>query len=196
MSIRDRLLSLQWAQLKHDQSYHQDILILPPVQRIKHMVLHNTKYAAYFFSAVETRDYDRLIRALVDSFVIGLATANALNQDLGRDLPEISASVLPEETVGQTADPQRDPQDPLWIVRQFVFHNGRFAKICESWDHLEAVPFREGMKACNLALFKTVLTEIEARNLDIESAYKSRIREVEARSIFDDYSRKCKREED
>ena len=84
---------------------------------------------------------------------------------------------------------QRDPEDPLWLVRQFAHHNGQLAKICESWDHLEPVPFCEGMKACNLALLKVVLAEAGARGMDIEAAYRSRIRVVEARSIFVDQFR-------
>ena len=53
MSVRDQLLTLQWAQLKHDEAYHKDVSILPLAQRMKHMALHNTKYAARLLDALD-----------------------------------------------------------------------------------------------------------------------------------------------
>ena len=189
MPIRDQLLALQWAQLKHDEAYHKDVVLLPLAQRIKHMALHNAKYTAYFLEAVENGDEPRLSKTLVDAFIIVLASANTLNQDLGKTLAEAAASSFAEVSASLAASLPRNPEDPLWLVRQFARHNGQLAKICESWDHLEPVPFREGMMACNLALLKVVLAEAGARDLDIEAAYKSRIRIVETRSIFDYYFR-------
>lgn len=188
MSLRDKLLALQWAQLKHDEAYHKDVVILPLVQRIKHMALHNAKYTAYFLEAVDTGDDARLSKTLVDAFIIALASANTLNQDLGKELgEEAAATSFPEATASLARSLPRNRDDPLWLVRQFARHNGQLAKICESWDHLEPVPFRQGMKACNLALLKVVLAEAGVRGLDLEAAYGSRIRVVETRSIFDDH---------
>lgn len=188
MTIRNQLLALQWAQLKHDEAYHKDVVILPLAQRIKHMALHNTKYTAYFLEAADAGDEGRFTRTLVDAFIIALATANTLNQDLGQELGDLGAAVSFQK-LGDTlaAGLPRDPHDRLWLVRQFARHNGQLAKICESWDHLEPVPFREGMKSCNIALLKAVAAEAGARRLDLPKAYKARIREVETRSIFDSH---------
>lgn len=189
MSICDQLLALQWSQLKHDQAYHKDVVILPLAQRIKHMALHNTKYTAYFLEAADTGEEARLTKTLVDAFIIALASANALNQDLGKELDDAATASLAQAGASLALSLPRDAEDPLWLMRQFARHNGQLAKICESLDHLEPVPFREGMKACNLALIKVVLAEAGARGLDLEDAYKSRIRAVEKRSIFDDHFR-------
>jgi hypothetical protein len=83
----------------------------------------------------------------------------------------------------------RDDTDPLWIVRAFARHNGKLAKVCESLDHLESVPFRDAIKSCNVALLKVVLAEASARGLNLAESYKTRIREVETRSIFDRHFR-------
>ena len=78
-----------------------------------------------------------------------------------------------------------------------------FAKLCESWDHLEAMPFRDGMRSCNCALLSTVLAEapprpaealsftgsqhmapdllFHARGIDLAESYRARIRAVETR---------------
>lgn len=190
MPVRDQLLALQWAQLKHDEAYHRDIVILPLAQRIKHMALHNVKYTAYFFEALEAGDEALLSRTLIDAFIISLASANTLNQDLGRELGDAATTASFADAAASLAQSlSRDRDDPLWLVRQFTRYNGQLAKICESLDHLEPVAFREGMKACNLALHKVVLAEAGARDLNIEAAYKSRIRVVETRSIFDDHFR-------
>src|SRR6266542_1028077 len=96
MTVREQFLAFQWAQLKHDESYHKDVVVLPLAQRIKHMALHNAKYTAYLFEAVETNDKARLTKTLTDAFIITLASANTLNQNLGVELgagAEISPSL-------------------------------------------------------------------------------------------------------
>jgi hypothetical protein len=190
MTIQEQLLALQWAQLKHDEAYHKDVVILPLAQRIKHMALHNAKYTARLFEATDTGDHAQLMKTLTDAFVITLASANTLNQDLGRELGDVAtdASLLELGTKFITSLP-RDDADPLWVVRAFANYTGRLAKACEGWDHLESFPFRETMQNCNLALLKTVMAEASARGLNLTDAYKRRIREVEIRSIFDRHYR-------
>jgi hypothetical protein len=187
MSAADQLLALQWTQLKHDEAYHKDVVILPLAERIKHMALHNTKYTAYFLDAADTGDKARLVKTLTDAFIISLASANTLNQDLGRELGKaaMTATSLPVLGGVLALEFARSDADPLWLGRAFARHNGQLAKACESWDHLESVSFRDVMRACNIAILKTVLAEASARGLDLAEVYKLRIREVEARSIFD-----------
>jgi hypothetical protein len=45
--------------------------------------------------------------------------------------------------------------------------------------------FRDEMKRCNLELLKIIMAEASDRHLDLAEAYKSRMRQVEGRSIFD-----------
>ena len=190
MSVRDQLLTLQWGQLKHDEAYHKDVVILPLAERIKHMALHNAKYTGHFLDAIEACDDARLAKTLTDAFIIALASANTLNQDLGQDLTEISDTLSLQSAGDRIARSLgRDGSDPLWIVRQFARHTGQLAKICESWDHLEPVPFREGMKSCNLALLQAVLADSAGRAIDLAAAYHARIRVIETRSIFDRHFR-------
>ena len=196
MNVRDQLLALQWAQLKHDESYHKDVVLLPPAQRIKHMALHNAKYTGYLFASLDDGDDEKLRKTLTDGFIITLASANALNQDLGQELdPQRSGASLHALGTELADRLGRDKADRLWIVRQYARHNGQLAKLCESWDHLESVPFREGMKGCNQALLSAVLAEAAGRDLDLAEAYRTRIRTVETRSIFDSYFRKGARGE-
>jgi hypothetical protein len=191
MTAREQFLNLQWAQLKHDEAYHKDVVILPLAERIKHMALHNTKYTAHLFEAAEANDAATLTKTLTDAFVIALASANTLNQDLGLELGEGAENSLSLQELGASlaVSLPRDETDPLWLVRAFARHNGRLAKVCESWDHLESVPFRDAMKTCNVALLKIVLAEASVHGLDLAETYKARIREVETRSIFHQHFR-------
>lgn len=189
MSASDHLLTLQWAQLKHDEAYHKDIVILPLAQRMKHMALHSAKYTAYFLTAFDDGDEARFQRTLTDAFIICLAVANTLNQDLGRELaasnPDRSLLELGNALAGTLG---RD-DDPLWMIRQYCKHSGQLAKLCEAWDHIEDLQFRSGMHQCNLSLFSAVLAEAAARDINLAAAYRERIRAVEARSIFDHFTR-------
>ena len=190
MSIRNQLLSLQWAQLRHDEAYHKDVVILPLATRMKHMALHNAKYTAYLWEAADSNDTDRTIRTITDAFIITLASANTLNQDLGRELDDASRVVSLEALGAEISDRMKyDAEDRLWLVKQYALHNGRLSKICESWDHLESMPFRDGMKEANLSLLQALVAESSARRLDLADLYRLRIRAVETRSIFDSYYR-------
>ena len=190
MSVRDQLLELQWSQLKHDEAYHKDVVILPLAERIKHMALHNAKYTGHFIDAIDSGDAARLSKTLTDAFIIALASANTLNQDLGSDLAAIGEAELLKAAGEQLADV---------LPRNASIRSGSFGsslgtqasspKSVKSWDHLEPLPFREGMKASNLALLQIVLADCAGRAIDIAVAYKSRIRIVETRSIFDKHFR-------
>jgi hypothetical protein len=187
MTLREHFLRLQWAQLKHDEAYHKDVVIMPLAERIKHMALHNAKYTAYFFDAVDEEDQAKLTKTLTDAFVIVLASANTLNQDIGSDLGAGAEAAESFQSLGASFAESigRDDADDYWLVRNFARHTGRLAKVCESWDHLESILFRDEMKRCNLELLKVILAEASDRQLDLAESYKSRMRQVEERSIFD-----------
>jgi hypothetical protein len=187
MTLREHFLRLQWAQLKHDEAYHKDVVIMPLAERIKHMALHNAKYTAYLFEAVDEKNDAKLTKTLIDAFVIVLASANTLNQDIGLDLGASVEGARSFQSLGASLaeDAGRDDTDCYWLVRSFARHTGRLAKVCESWDHLESILFRDEMKRCNLELLKAILAEGSARQLDLAESYKSRMRQVEGRSIFD-----------
>ena len=187
MSVRDEILALQWSQLKYDEAYHKDIVILPLAQRIAHMALHNAKYAGYFAHATVDDDLPRRRATLMDAFIIALATVNALNQDLGDELGGDLGDAL---SIGELGDRlavalPRNGDDDVWILRQFASHTGVMPKACESLDHLEAIPFRDLLKGANLSLFKTILADASAYAIDLAQGHRIRLREVEQRSILD-----------
>lgn len=186
MNARKQLFALQWSQLKHDETYHKEVVIMPLAERVKHMALHNAKYTGYFFDAVERGDEMRTEQVLTDAFIITLATANTLNQDLGAELGVIAEAVDSLSVLGANLARSvgRSDADRHWLVREFARGNGVLAKACESWDHMEDMPFRPLMRDSNTALLKVLLAETASRKIDLASRYTARIQQVETRSIF------------
>ncbi|PDT50581.1 MULTISPECIES: hypothetical protein [Sinorhizobium] len=175
-SAESFIYELQLEQLRHDESFHKDVVILPLAERVKHMALHNGKYVGYFF---EADDDDRFATVLTDAFIITLATANTLNQDLGKSLSEDWATISGLADVPYPHPPGRDG-----FIKAYAIAAGLLSKACESWDHLEMAPFNSMMRESNLSLFRIVVGYAAATKLDIVDSYRKRLRFIEQRSIF------------
>lgn len=77
-------------------------------------------------------------------------------------------------------------------MKSYAKEAGALAKVCESWDHLENLSFREMMQKSNLALLKLVLAEAALRQLNLEALYHARLSVLETRSIFNGALRNAK----
>ncbi|NKL54504.1 hypothetical protein [Rhizobium leguminosarum] len=185
-SIEERIYDLQVEQLKHDELFHKDVVIMSLPDRVKHMALHNAKYIGYFIEAIDRSEVKRFEAVLTDAFIITLATANTLNQDLGQSVAEtgVSDGWLAAPAKGRASQIDHQAADPFAFVKAYACEAGGLAKVCESWDHLEDVPFLKLMRERNLGLFKLVTGEATLRQLDLESMYLARLRVIEKRTIF------------
>jgi hypothetical protein len=99
---------LQLEQFKHDEAYHREIARLTTQDRLKHMALHFAKYAG---SLAENSDEAAMRKAVTDTFVIALSTANILNVQLSNALEG-----------GQISD-----KDDLSFGRLLTIYAGQFA---------------------------------------------------------------------
>ena len=133
------LLDLQWTQLSHDERYHKDVVLLPLGERMKHMALHMAKYVGYV-AEIDGDDPERVARILTDAFIITLATANTLNQDLARDLDAPAGEFDLTGTGQQLAHDLGTTNDVSGLLRAFARYAGALAKACESLDHMERFP--------------------------------------------------------
>lgn len=181
-----RLYGLQVEQLTHDESFHKDVVILPLANRIKHMALHNAKYVGYLIDAIDAGDDSRFQAVLTDAFIITLATANTLNQDLGRTLEGAGGQIADLKSLGASLadDLGRRADDPFGFVKAYARATGQLAKACESWDHMEDVPYVVMMRASNIDIFKLVAAEAALRSFNLEGLFRARLRVIERRSIF------------
>lgn len=163
-------LELQRHQHAHDADYHPEIVSLPTADKLKHMTLHNAKYAARFLESELSGDDELFRRTLVDAFVISLATANALTQRLAKHAVGISTNGGKENSVAFT--------------RRYLEQTGRMAKACESIDHLEPFPFRETIASANARIAGLIRETAVQRSFDIVDDYRARIAQVEEKSGF------------
>lgn len=155
-------LNLQMYQNNHDKIYHTDIDVLPMSSKMKHYTLHMCKYASYLLTAEIEDDHGLRQRALVDTFVISLAIANTLNQNLTKAMHDFA-----------------DPNCVPWP--KFPVLVGRLAKACEALDHLEDFPFRTTMLETNVKIMAMATWMLCHLGMDVETLYKTRIQEVEQR---------------
>ena len=183
-SAEEILLPLQRLQLAHDQAAHFDMLAFDLHKRLKHMVLHFFKYAGKIESARDSRDNVALRAILLDTFVICVATANALNLSLGK---HVTGSSETKDLDGLAAAVgKRFPGVDLYTdaVRQLVLTGGRMAKAIESLDHMERGDCRAAMESLVPELTTAVIGLLGRTPQGLEDDLRARLASIEQRSIF------------
>lgn len=156
---------LQLEQFKHDEMYHREIARLSTQDRLKHMALHFAKYAGNVAESGE--DEGALKKAVTDTFIIAVSTANILNVRL-------SDALSSGRSEGLSAS----------FGNALAIHAGRMAAACEKLDHLEDVAFRPVIRENTIALFIAALTEAERRGWDIYDLVRARLAGVKKKMIF------------
>jgi hypothetical protein len=176
------LLPVQHAQQDHDLLAHRDILNLDTQTRLKHMTLHFLKYAGKMAVASERSDCEALGAVIVDSFIICLATANALNVSLGASL-DIRADSL--DDLARRMAPDLPPvQLFARALTEQVKIAGQMAKAIESTDHLERGNPRADLEELIVALAAAMLRIAGGLRLRLDDDIRRRWAAVESRSIF------------
>lgn len=189
--LKEQLLGLQIAQLKHDELFHKEITRLNIHQRLNHMALHFAKYSGKICDCIlNNPNQQNLKRVIVDSFVISVTCANILNSRMSDRL------ILPNEQKFSSLDELGnnlikrlgiDVHDPLWLIKAFPVVAGEFAKACESVDHLESFRYRESMTDSVIRICSLMLVAASQFKIDLASEVSSRLNEVKKKSIFFDY---------
>jgi len=148
------------------------------------MVLHFYKYAGKFEAAHSTADQDALRHALMDSFIICMACANALNLSLGDRITRESESNDLDGLARVLAKDIRASDLFSECVRQFVLIGGKMAKAVESADHLEKGDPRLAMEQLVPELAMFVLGALGQMRGGLEDGIRARLSEIEKKSIF------------
>jgi hypothetical protein len=162
--LRLNFAQIQLDQFKHDEMYHREIARLSTQDRLKHMALHFAKYAG---NVVESGGDDAALRkAVIDTFIIAVSTANVLNVQLSDALPEVSDQI--SESFATT----------------LAIRAGHMAAACEKLDHLEDVAFRPIIRQCVISLVRAAAAEAEHRGWDIVSLVHDRLAGVKQKMIF------------
>ncbi|WP_313167538.1 hypothetical protein [Massilia oculi] len=186
-SAESIVLGMQREQQNHDILAHRDILNLDTQTRLKHMILHFLKYAGKFAVARQQHDSELLQHTLIDSFIICLATGNALNVSLAKkwgltaaDIDDLSCVIYRQRAGLDTSQIFDDALTKLSIIA------GKMAKSIESTDHLERGNPRLELEDYIVELSEEMLVLIGALKINLGALIRHRWAAVEAKSIFSD----------
>jgi hypothetical protein len=163
----NELRDLQVGQQKHDRVSHWDILCLPAQDRLKHMVLHFAKYVGRLADKPDDREFKR---TLVDTFIIVLASANALNVDL-------AASFNQAKTARRYKRASAANEFFVGMARI----TGSMAKACEALDHVEGFDIRSRLERGAADLATLCVTTAAACGIDLTGETRAQWRRIEAR---------------
>lgn len=187
MNAANELMNFQIAQLKHDELAHKDILCLPIQARIKHMVLHFSKYVGKLVEARQLQSHELLVSTLVDTWVIVLASANMLNLRLSEKLNSEDCTFYSLHSLGQTfaSSDFINSSNPYELALfELGKITGRMAKACESLDHMEQFASRESLEQGVLAVARLTLALSALLSINLPLLVSHRWKEVERKSIF------------
>ena len=182
MNAKNQILELQIGQIEHDNQYHKDIVRLSTPRRVTHLVLHLAKYAGKFVSSKKNNDYDFLESTLVDSLIVSLGIANALDIELIKqindDLSVHSNLDSYGNTLAKSAELDKD-RSFEFICDNFPIYVGHMAKACESLDHLEPFNAREVLNKSILQIIILLLTSAAILKSNVFNLIQKRWDEVE-----------------
>lgn len=169
MRIINSLTELQRQQQTHDFSSHWDIVCLPAPDRLKHMVLHFSKYVGRL--AASPHDLLLFQSTVIDTFIIALATANALNVDLGTKCP------IPQEDNERREIP--GTRDRFFL--SLAAATGQMAKACEALDHIERFNSRQELETGVITICNSCLQAAAEARIPLGEGVPMRWKEVESR---------------
>lgn len=183
-SAENILLPLQKLQQAHDELAHRDILSFDLYKRLKHMVLHFYKYAGRIETARSTGDTQQLRRTLIDTFIICMASANAMNLSLGESITEVAEAKDLDSLAHELGKKLQCTDLSAEAVRALVVLGGQMAKAIESADHMERGDPRATMEGLVAQLTAVVLGILGHLNGKLDSDVRQRLHSVELKSIF------------
>lgn len=178
------LLPLQKIQQAHDEIAHRDILSFDLYKRLKHMVLHFYKYAGRIETARSTGDLQQLRHTLVDTLIICMASANAMNLSIGEKIQKTSECGDLDSLARNLGERLETTDLFSESVRMLVIIGGQMAKAIESADHMERGDPRFIMENLVVQLTVAVLGILGQQGENLYEDVKIRLRGVELKSIF------------
>ncbi len=178
------LLPLQKMQQAHDEVAHRDILSFDLYKRLKHMVLHFYKYAGRIETARCTGDMHQLRHTLIDTFIICMASANAMNLSLGEKISEVAESNDLDALARELGNELQSTDLFAESVRILVILGGQMAKAIESADHMERGDPRAVMESLIVQLTVAILGILGHQGGKLDKDVQTRLQGVELKSIF------------
>nr|WP_290222523.1 hypothetical protein [Trichocoleus desertorum] len=157
----EALNAYQCLQMKHDEIYHHEILVLGISRRMNHVALHLIKYLGSLTSTPISAEKNR--RAFIDAFIMVVSASNLLGISLEKEL------VIEEINTNSNES----------FIFGYIQLLAELAKACEATDHQEDYPIRATWNKNTKSFFRLLMHEAVSRNISIIEEAIQRITEVE-----------------
>ncbi len=164
---------LEWfqdEQFRHDALAHADIVGLPMRQQLVYFTLHLSKYQGRLLKALRSEDSETVQRLITDSFIILLATANALGK-----CPRIVGAGRPTSLSHLRGSEA--------LLCAFVEVVSEMAKACEAFDDHENYPSHTVLDTCVGTLIRIVIALANANSVPLFETVPHRWGRVERRTL-------------
>ena len=160
----------QGEQLRHDALAHTDIASLPMRRQLVNFILHLSKYQGRLIKALRSQDRESVQRLITDSFIILLATANALGRS-----PRIVGAGRPT-----SLSHLRTSEALLFAYVEVV---AEMSKACEAFDDNENYPSHSMLDTCLGTLLRVVIALANVNDVPLLETVPHRWSRVERRAM-------------
>jgi len=161
---------LQGEQFRHDALAHADIVALPMRRQLIHFILHLSKYQGRLLKAVRSADGEAIQRLITDSFIILLATANALGKS-----PRIVAAGRPT-SISHLRSSEA-------LVLAYVEVVAEMSKACAAFDDSDSYPSHTMLDTCLGTLCRIVIALANVNQVPLVETVPHRWSRVERRAL-------------
>jgi len=182
------LALLQKQQLAHDLEYSRDIMGMSEVNRLTHYTLHQAKYIGHLVGFDPRAIKFTFNDIVTNSFVVMLATANALKIDLEQELkhrPTLAFNIRTPQALGMTILAQqsqmaealieyKQPAPTLWGLICAQMPAARRAKKA----------FNTQMRDSTLMLCRVLSGVNEGLNMDMDTLVAARLEKRARTNLF------------
>ncbi len=164
---------LEWfqgEQFRHDAVAHGDIVELPMRRQLVYFTLHFSKYQGRILKALRSGDDEAMQRLITDSFIVALASANALgkcSRILGAGRPTSLSGLKSSEA----------------LMSAYVEVVGEMSKACEAFDDNEDYPSHTVLDSCVSTLLRIVIALANAHRVPLFETVPHRWSRVERRAL-------------
>ena len=171
------LFRMQTRQREHDVRFHTDIYGGDLKQRVAHYAHHYAKYVGRLASLLKHKPEEPtfsqdLEKTITDTFIITLASSEALNIDLSKAQKNV------------TERPQTPQQVAETLLYDLAIYQGGIAKALDSYDHMEVFAIGEELRQRTRDILHIIFNAADGIGLDLEASTFTRWKDIEAKRIL------------
>lgn len=183
---RVSILSLMWFQECHNRHYHKDIYHLQTMRALAHFNNHLVKYNGVIERKMDVGEFAQ--KEILDALICCVSAFSVLNYDLSN---YYRTTVNDDKKHVTFPDLYFITTIPRWSEIRKVTQE--ISKLLEGWDHVEALPYREGLqKYFTQAFFIYYGLYLDNGKKGFVDDYVARLNKIKEKNIYhEDYLKGC-----